>query len=613
MNVNETIIDGSVEYQLRESASTLNTENLSYGIIPVGFITPFLQSTAPDGWLSCNGAEVNRATYPDLWNFINNSSQLISEFDWQNKNNTGNKNIGWFSNGNGTTTFRLPRIIGSGELTESIMFSTPGENSFVAPVTGIYKITLQGGGGGGSKAVGNFSGNGGGAGGYLEFYENLIKDTTYSFTVGEGGAGGDESRADGYYGTETTITINNNIYSATSGQPGWRPQTYSSGSSGNCGLGKINNKTVTASYGGEMGLWCDDNAISLRSSRGGGHGTYNENKAIFGGGGHGGRLTSSSGTRTAENGGDGGDGYIKFEYNPIPQYWYVRAFGSATNQGTIDITALANLVNTKLDTTTFENIFPVSSESHSRIFRGKEIMESWASLRERIAQGNFADLYIGDYKIITLTTGETVVMEIAGIDQYYNCGDTVIGHHVDFISRDCLASTERMNATNTNNGTADEKHPWLASKLYQTLNDESTGVYSTLPTDLKSYIITKRALLEERYSSDGAVSADTGCSWANAGKLWLPTEVEVFGHYTRSEPGYGTGGGGYNLQYPIFYGGAKHIIKGNGNGGARCTWWELSTFQMNAMQFCNVSSSGTANATNASNTSLHTPLCFRIG
>lgn len=244
---------------------------------------------------------------------------------------------------------------------------------------------------------------------------------------------------------------------------------------------------------------------------------------------------------------------------------------------------------------------------------GKELTESWASLKSRFAAGNFTGVHIGDYKTITLTGGEVVVCEVGGIDPYYKCGDTQIGHHVDFISRDCLAGGKRMNATNNNNGTADEKRPWLASELYQTLNDETNGVFAKLPSDLKSAIITKRALLEERYSAGGAVSADTGWSWANAGKLWLPTEVEVFGHHTWSEPGYGTGGGGCNLQYPIFAGGAKHIIKGNGNGGSRCPWWEMSAHRTHATNFCYVNHAGYANFYPASDTGICVPLCFRIG
>ena len=244
---------------------------------------------------------------------------------------------------------------------------------------------------------------------------------------------------------------------------------------------------------------------------------------------------------------------------------------------------------------------------------GKELTESWASLNGRIRAGDFTGIHLGDFKTITLTTGEVVIMEAAGIDQYYNCGDPAIGHHVDFISRDCLAGSRRMNAANNNNGTAAEKNPWLASELYQVLNDETTGIFAKLPSDLKPYIITKRAVLEERYSTAGAVAADIGWSWKNMGKLWLPTEVEVFGHHAWSEPGYCTGGGGCNLQYPIFMGGAKHIIKGDGNGGSRCFWWEASADRTTATNFCIVSNVGVASDSSASNTGLCAPLCFRIG
>lgn len=241
---------------------------------------------------------------------------------------------------------------------------------------------------------------------------------------------------------------------------------------------------------------------------------------------------------------------------------------------------------------------------------GKELAESWADLQTRIKAGNFSGIHIGDYKTITLTTGEKVVMEVAGIDQYYKCGDTAIGHHIDFISRDALKGAKQYNTTATNNGTADKKCPWLASALYSELNGT---VYNTLPTDLKPYIIEKRALLEERYGSAGNLTTGSGWSWQNAGKLWLPTEVEVFGCTHWSQQGYGSGGGGCNMQYPIFIGGSKHLIKGDGNGGSRCYWWELSAHGGSATLVCYVGSGGGAHSYSAAHTTIRAPLCFRIG
>lgn len=242
---------------------------------------------------------------------------------------------------------------------------------------------------------------------------------------------------------------------------------------------------------------------------------------------------------------------------------------------------------------------------------GKELTESWASLSACIKAGNMVGIRIGDYKTITLDGGEKVVMEVAGIDQYYRCGDQEIGHHVDFISRDCLAGAKVFNDTNTNNGTAVEPNPWRASNLFKTLNEE---VWSKLPTDLKSYIIEKRALLENRYSATGAVDSDTGWAWNNMGKLWLPTEVEVFGNTFWSDDDAGwTGGGGCNLQYPIFYGGAKHIIKGAGNGGGRCHWWEASARRQSSTNVCYVTGNGVTGSYAATGGSVYVPLCFRIG
>ena len=78
------------------------------------------------------------------------------------------------------------------------------------------------------------------------------------------------------------------------------------------------------------------------------------------------------------------------------------------------------------------------------------------------------------------------------------------------------------------------------------------------------------------------------------GKLWLPMEIEVFGNTSWSGRDAGWVGGGCNLQYPIFYGGAKHIIKGAGNGGVRCPWWEASVYRQSSAYACIVDGFGSA-------------------
>jgi microcystin-dependent protein len=57
---------------------------------PIGEVTMFAGSTAPYGYLICNGAQVSRSTYSDLFAIVGTS----------------------FGQGNGTTTFHLPDLRG---------------------------------------------------------------------------------------------------------------------------------------------------------------------------------------------------------------------------------------------------------------------------------------------------------------------------------------------------------------------------------------------------------------------------------------------------------------------------------------------------------------------
>ena len=58
---------------------------------PSGTIKPFAGKVLPDGWLWCDGSEVSRETYKDLWNAI----------------------IVYWGQGNNATTFNLPDLRGN--------------------------------------------------------------------------------------------------------------------------------------------------------------------------------------------------------------------------------------------------------------------------------------------------------------------------------------------------------------------------------------------------------------------------------------------------------------------------------------------------------------------
>ena len=183
-------------------------------------------------------------------------------------------------------------------------------------------------------------------------------------------------------------------------------------------------------------------------------------------------------------------------------------------------------------------------------------------------------------------------MELAGIDTYFGYQSNN-NHRLYFISRDCLATAYAMNSTNTNTG------GFPASALKTTLN---TTIFNTLPADLRAVIKADKRLCSTKGS----------WAWQEDQKLWLPSEVEVWGHNTWSEVGYGNGCG---VQFPIFAGSLRHICKGQGKGkaeqGSRSRWWCDSPHASNTTSFCGVSFSGSAVNYYAS-TALAVPLCFTV-
>jgi microcystin-dependent protein len=60
-----------------------------FGTVPVGAVTPYAASSAPAGWLACDGSAVSRTTYSRLFAVIGTT----------------------YGAGNGTTTFNLPNMV----------------------------------------------------------------------------------------------------------------------------------------------------------------------------------------------------------------------------------------------------------------------------------------------------------------------------------------------------------------------------------------------------------------------------------------------------------------------------------------------------------------------
>lgn len=274
-----------------------------------------------------------------------------------------------------------------------------------------------------------------------------------------------------------------------------------------------------------------------------------------------------------------------------------------------------------------------------RIYEGTDLTEAftdeiaefsdvWAWIKARIQTANFSGIHVGDF--IPFTAGSyKIVAEVAGIDTYYNYGDTPVGHHIDFISRDCWPDVHVLNKVNYNNGTSVSPSPWLASDLYAYLNSvaisvpntatanpalvavdyRSSGVYDKLPAALQAVIVNKLLILPSRYTAGSLLTNDNSWAWQNVGKLWIPSEVEVYGteHWGSNN---GFSGGGFQ-QYPIFSTNMKHI-KGAGDGGSRSNWWLISASGGNSTNFSFVYYIGSASYISASAPGIRAPVCFRI-
>lgn len=229
----------------------------------------------------------------------------------------------------------------------------------------------------------------------------------------------------------------------------------------------------------------------------------------------------------------------------------------------------------------------------------------WEWIKDRNDTGFYKGIFVADFLPLTMTDGEYVEEQIAGINCYKGTTDRNIGNHIDFISRDCLLTTVTWNIGKNNNGNTADPCPYQVSNMKSHLR---STVYNKVPDKVKSVINSKRWLAESRYSENGALSDSTGTAWKDMGDLWLPTEYELAGSAVYGTRGYSTG---LQVQYPLFVGGARRRVKNLGQTGGKCAWWTSTVFSGNSIWCVFVLVPGQIAAGDTINVLGH-PLCFRI-
>lgn len=239
------------------------------------------------------------------------------------------------------------------------------------------------------------------------------------------------------------------------------------------------------------------------------------------------------------------------------------------------------------------------------------------ALHKRIAANNFSGLRVGDYFDMPLvnTSGvvgqQTVRSVMAHIDPYYCCGDKSKGHHIAFVTSEPIkvsssykgvtnSSFIPWNKTNTNQGTADVKNPYLCSQL----KGWEKSFEACLPEGLTKYILTQRVLLEERYSASGALTDSNNWSWQDIGKVWSLSEMEVYGCPVWGTPGYSVG---FDCQFDLFKDTAHRL------NGTRYSWWLRSVRGDSSADVCCVNLTGYAHCGGAANGWVRPRVGFLIG
>ena len=170
---------------------------------------------------------------------------------------------------------------------------------------------------------------------------------------------------------------------------------------------------------------------------------------------------------------------------------------------------------------------------------------------------------VADQKPMTIN-GVDYQIDIIGKnhDDYTNGGKAPL----TFQLHDCYGELKNMNSSSTNSG------GWTSCAMRQT---HLPAILALMPPEVQSGIREVNKRTAGSQSSTINTTAD---------KLFLLSEIEIFGSVSYSKSGEGT-------QYD-YYKEENSKVK-NYNGGA-LTWWERSPHGSNSTYFCNVYQSGDA-------------------
>ena len=195
----------------------------------------------------------------------------------------------------------------------------------------------------------------------------------------------------------------------------------------------------------------------------------------------------------------------------------------------------------------------------------------WSAIIAACQSGSVPDTWVvGNSKTMTINGTSYQVDIIGKSHDTYTSGGTA---PLTFQLHDCYATTFAMNSSNTNAG------GWTSCAMRST---HLPAILALMPSEVQSAIREVNKL-----TSAGSQSSTINTT---ADKLFLLSEIEIFGSTSYSKSGEGT-------QYAYYKAGNSKIKNRSGSANS---WWERSPYGSGSTYFCRVYSSGNATYDGAS-------------
>ena len=196
--------------------------------------------------------------------------------------------------------------------------------------------------------------------------------------------------------------------------------------------------------------------------------------------------------------------------------------------------------------------------------------ETWEHIISACQSGNVPDTWaVGNSKAMTIG-GKSYQVDIIGKnhDTYANGGTAPL----TFQLHDCYGTKYAMNSSSTNSG------GWTSCAMRQT---HLPAILSQMPTEVQNGIREVNKM-----TSAGNKSATINTT---ADKLFLLSEIEIFGSIRYSKAGEGT-------QYDYYKAGNSRVKNYDGRANY---WWERSPHGSDSTEFCAVLNNGNADYNSA--------------